>query len=378
MKKIAVVNRTNLKNYGSILQCFALCEAVKQLGYDCEVIWEQGNVSKNYDFRVKKLMMILAKMIVHPFLALDVLKTLREVKAKPVSEEKIIKFNDFVDKHIEQRFFSNKSFCKIAKGNEYVKFICGSDQVWCSTTLYVDPLMYLRFAPMQKRIAYAPSIGRNYIPSYNWRQMQKYINDIPYVSIREEDGKKLIKELTGRDVPVVLDPTLLVEKDKWDNISYSNIRPKGKYIVLYFLDEPSEINQKGIVNFFKVNRFKVYSIGQKLRFLEKQMLVEDPECGPNDFLNLVRNAEMVITDSYHGMLFSIIFEKNFWAIERNYQQYDQSSRHTTILKKLKLEDRYVNTCESISMEDIDYDIVYRLLEYLREDSLRYLRQAIEG
>lgn len=377
MKKIAVVNRTNLKNYGSILQCFALCEAVKSLGYDCEVIWEQGNVSKNYDFRVKKIIKILAKMIVHPLLAIDVLKTLREVKAKPVSEEKTIKFNDFVDRHIERRFFTNESLCKIAQEDEYAKFICGSDQVWCSTTLYVDPLMYLRFAPRQKRIAYAPSIGRNYIPSYNWMQMKRYINDIPHVSIREEDGKRLIKELTGRDVPVVLDPTLLVEKDEWNKLSYSHIQVKGKYIALYFLDEPSEVNQKGIVDFLNINRFKVYSIGQKLCFLEKEMSVENPECGPNDFLNIIRNAEMVITDSYHGMLFSIVFGKKFWAIERNYQQYDQSSRQKTILGKLKLEDRYINTCECITTAEIDYDAVYRVLNCLREDSLQYLRQAIE-
>lgn len=300
MKKIAIVNRTNLKNYGSVLQCYALCEAVKKLGFESEIIWEQGNVSKNYDFRPHKIFMTALKLLTHPFLTIGVLKSMKEVKSKPVSEEKAQKFDAFVDDCITQRLFPKKELSQIAKGNEFAKFICGSDQVWCSTTMYVDPLMYLRFAPKAKRIAYAPSIGRDYIPTYNQRQMKKYISEIPYVSIREEEGKKIIKDLTGRDVPVVLDPTLLLPREDWVKLAKSEIQSNDKYAVLYFLDEPEELNQKQIMKFLRNNHLSAFSIGQNFSNVEKAENIKCPSCGPKDFLSLIRDAEIVITDSYHG------------------------------------------------------------------------------
>ena len=89
-----------------------------------------------------------------------------------------------------------------------------------------------------------------------------------------------------------------------------------------------------------------------------------------------RDAEIVITDSYHGMLFSIIFGRKFWSVERAYQQYDQSSRQITILKKLGLESKYIIDCKDISMEEVDYVVVQQNIERLRKESLSYLKQAI--
>ncbi len=378
MSKVAVVNRTNLKNYGSVLQCYALCEAIRDLGYEAEIIWEQGNISKNYDFRLNKLFMIAVKMATHPSLISDVMASMKDVKGKSITEGKVKKFDDFVRRNITQKLYPGKLLSQIAKGDEYSKFICGSDQVWCSTTMYIDPMMYLRFAPERKRIAYAPSIGRNYIPNYNRAKMKKYISDIPFVSIREDDGQRLVKELTGRDVPVVLDPTLLIKREKWERLAYSEIQPKEKYAVLYFLDETSETNQQKIAEFLKDQHLCAYSIGQEVSLIEKSVSIYSPDCGPNDFLSLVQNAEIVITDSYHGMLFSMIFDRNFWAVERAYQQYDQSSRQRTILRHLGLEERYIKNCRDILFKDVDYISVNESLRKMREESICYLKTALEG
>lgn len=298
---LAQVNGRNSISWEEKFDLDALCEAVKKLGFESEIIWEQGNVSKNYDFRPHKIFMTALKLLTHPFLTIGVLKSMKEVKSKPVSEEKAQKFDAFVDDCITQRLFSKKELSQIAKGNEFAKFICGSDQVWCSTTMYVDPLMYLRFAPKAKRIAYAPSIGRDYIPTYNQRQMKKYISEIPYVSIREEEGKKIIKDLTGRDVPVVLDPTLLLTREDWVKLAKSEIQSNDKYAILYFLDEPEELNQKQIMKFLRNNHLSAFSIGQNFSNVEKAENIKCPSCGPKDFLSLIRDAEIVITDSYHGM-----------------------------------------------------------------------------
>ena len=208
--------------------------------------------------------------------------------------------------------------------------------------------------------------------------MKKYISDIPFVSIREDDGQRLVKELTGRDVPVVLDPTLLIKREKWERLAYSEIQPKEKYAVLYFLDETSETNQQKIAEFLKDQHLCAYSIGQEVSLIEKSVSIYSPDCGPNDFLSLVQNAEIVITDSYHGMLFSMIFDRNFWAVERAYQQYDQSSRQRTILRHLGLEERYIKNCRDILLKDVDYISVNESLRKMREESICYLKTALEG
>lgn len=377
MKKIAVVNRTNLKNYGSLLQVYALCRAIQQLGYEPDVVWEGGTLSKNWDFRPNKLLHITFKLLFHPRLFWSTFNMARSVKNKVIDGGKVEKFEKFAEENFSRRFYPTKELNRIAETNEYYKFVCGSDQIWSSTTLYVDPLMYLRFAPKEKRIAYAPSLGRDYIPNYNKRIMRRYINDIPYVSVREEVGRELIRELTGRDVPVVLDPTLLMTKEEWDTLKTSEKRTS--YVLCYFLDPTSEEVIRRIEEICLQDNKKIINIGCQITPSGKVEIM-DENAGPSDFLGLVENAGMIFTDSYHGMLFSIIYQRPFWSIARNYGEFDQSSRQKTVLSMLKLENRYIdrNNLVNLSTEGIDYDAVNEVLQKKREYSLDYLNKALKA
>lgn len=379
MNKVAIVNRTNLKNYGSVLQVYALNKAVSNLGYESEVVWEKGNISKNFDFRPMKIISSLWKVLTHPSLWKRTVTNAKDMNARIITEKTALLFDNFVKDEILQSFYSNKELKKVAKTSEYKKFICGSDQIWCSTTLYVDPLMYLRFSPKEKRIAYAPSIGRDYIPSYNRRVMKKYISQIPCVSIREDDGKRLIKELTGRDVLVVADPTLLLDKKEYDNLKVAYPSDK-KYLFCYFLDMPSEKIQQKIIKMAKENNLSIISLGFNLPLCEKECEVLYPDSGPREFLGYIEKAECVITDSYHGMLFSIIYNKQFWEIKREYKVYDQSSRQQTIMSLLGLEDRYITSdTEELSLnKKIDYEQVENKLNEFRSISVKYLKESIES
>ncbi len=380
MKKVAVINRTNLKNFGSVLQCFALCEAVKSLGYESEIVWERGNLSKNFDFRPMKIISSLLKLVFHPSLWSSTMVNVNDMNSRKITEETIKKFNEFVSEEITQKTSSHYGLKKIAKSDEYYKFICGSDQIWCSTTLYVDPLMYLRFAPKGKRIAYAPSIGRDFIPNYNRRKMKKFISQIPYLSVRENEGQRLIKELTGRDALVVLDPVLLREKSAWDNVK-RECSEQDKYLLCYFLDAPSTDTQEKISSYAKLRGLNIVALGATLSKCEEEgVKVTYPEIGPREFIGYIESAEETITDSYHGMLFSIIYGKQFWSIEREYQQYDQSSRQKTVLDLLKLNVRYLSKGQDIPHEDsdIDYISVNTIIEEEREKSLNFLKESIES
>lgn len=377
MSKVAIVNRTNLKNYGSVLQCYALCEAAKSFGHDAEIIWEDGTVSKNYDFRPNKLISTALKLLVHPKLLKSMFSDAKFVQNKVIDEQTIQLFDSFVDKNITRKYYAPKEMSKAIVGSKYDKFICGSDQVWCTTTLYVDPLMYLRFVPKEKRIAYAPSLGRDFIPNYNKRQIKRYINDIPYVSVREIKGKELISELTGRNVPVLLDPTLLLPVSRYDTLK---VAPQGeeKYVLCYFLSTPKEETQKKIGEFIKKTGCKVIALNSKLEYLEKITDVSYPNCGPAEFIGFISGAEKILTDSYHGMLFSIMYHKDFWSIEREYGKYDQSSRQLSLLDTLNIKNRYVRMDDVLAEEAINYNEVEEVLGREREKSVKYLKDAIEG
>ena len=236
--------------------------------------------------------------------------------------------------------------------------------------------MYLRFSPYEKRIAYAPSLGRDYIPDYNVKQMRKYIKDIPNVSVREYTGKKLIKELTGRDVPVVVDPTLLLTRERWDEIKVKPDITKG-YILCYFLSTPTKETQLKLLNYITKLDKTVIALNSRLEYLERNVVISYPDCGPREFIGYISDADCVLTDSYHGMLFSIIYQKQFWSIEREYGEFDQSSRQLSVLEMIKLNNRYCRIKDPITFEVIDYTIVDERLKEKVYESIEYLKDALE-
>ncbi len=373
MKKVAVVNRTNLINYGSVLQVLALCEAVKSLGYESEVIWEEGSVTKNLDLRPRKIIYILFKLLRYPQFIKGTIQDLHSVGRVEHSNATKELFKSFVERYIPRRFFDHDRMKEIGKGNMYHRFICGSDQIWSSTTLYPDPLMYLRFAPEEKRVAYAPSLGRSYIPDYNKRILRKYISQIPYVSIRETEGATLLKELIGTDVPVVLDPTLLFDKTFW--LKYSANINECDYVLCYFLNEPSQSVQNEIIKYAKGK--KIIVLRSKLQYLsDKYQNVKHPDIGPAEFIAYISNSDFVFTDSYHGMLFAINFEKEFLSVERNYGQFNQSTRQKSILGQLNIKGRY-NRSGIVEPTILDYDKINTCLTSLRQESFKYLKNALK-
>lgn len=308
--KVAIVNRTNLKNFGSVLQVYALCAVVRKLGYASEVVWQKGNMSKNFDIRPNKIIKTALKLFMHPSLLWSTIKTIKEVKSQVIDERKVKKFDDFVSDNFDQAFYNPDELVEIATSDKYYKFICGSDQVWCTTTLYPDPMMYLRFVPKEKRISYAPSLGRNYIPNYNRRILKKYITDIPCLSVREDEGHRLIKELTGREALVVADPTLLLNSTDWNMLKIEIETPKN-YVLCYFLDAPSDNVKKAICKYVRESNQDIVILG-KLENLEySKARIHNFIAGPGEFLSLIDKANMVITDSYHGMLFAINYHKKF-------------------------------------------------------------------
>ena len=375
MKKIAVVNRSNFKNYGSVLQCYALCEAIRQFGMESELVWVTGNLSKNYDFRINKIVSSLFKLVTHPSLWRSTANNVSDMNARVITEETVKRFDAFADAYITQRLYTNRALRRAAR-RDYAKVVCGSDQIWCSTTLYPDPLMYLRFAPREKRIAYAPSLGRDYIPNHNKRKMRRYISEIPRLSVRETEGQRLIRELTGREAFLACDPTFLLDKEHYRRMQIPVENVDGA-LVCYFLDVPSETCQERIAAYAAQRDLPVVSLGCRLLHLEELYpRVMRPDSGPGEFLYIIEHAEQVLTDSYHGMLFSITFEKKFLSVERAYAEYDQSSRQKTVLSLFGLPHLYVTDVDALSDVSIDYAVVTAKKNEFASRSLAFLRESL--
>lgn len=318
----------------------------------------------------------MIKLITHPLLLWSTIKTIIEVKSDTIDESKVKKFDKFVSLHFLQSFYSPRQIAKLGISDKYDKFVCGSDQIWCTTTLYPDPMMYLRFVPQRKRVAYAPSLGRNFIPQYNRRELKKFISGFTSLSVREDEGQRLIRELTGKDAKVVADPTLLLKSFEWDKLKIDVETPEN-FVLCYFLDDPIEQVKATICKYVCDTDNNILVLGKMKDLNYPKNKIDYPIAGPGEFLTLISKANMVITDSYHGMLFAINYHKKFWSIERAYSQFDQSSRQLTVLSRLGLQERYLKSNFNISDENIDYDKVQDKIDNFVASSLDFLNESLQ-
>ncbi len=183
--------------------------------------------------------------------------------------------------------------------DEYTAFLCGSDQVWNSSVFYVDPFYYLQFAPKSKRIAFALSFGREYIPDYNRKTIAKYLVSIPHKSVREASGVDIVRDLTGDDAKVLLDPTIVLTPEEWkEGLNIKEIK-NDKYILAYFLDAPSPLALQTVERIS--NQFGLKIIN--LLYCSNNQIWQEIPAGPKEFIGLVSGASFVCTDSFDDIKF---------------------------------------------------------------------------
>ena len=283
------------------------------------------------------------------------------------------RFDSFRRKYVklsEHHYNSSESLKKSPP--QYDAFICGSDQIWnpyiCKEPDQArnDPAYFLTFAPDTKRILYAPSIALPSIPKKFREEMTEMLQGIPYLSSREQQGADLIKDLTGRNAEVVVDPTLLLTSDQWNKIA---VEPtiKGPYILCYFLARDrryrnfaEQLNTK--------TGYHLIVISQKLHDLANLDAINCSDAGPAEFLGLVRNASCVCTDSYHGTIFSINYKRPFYVFERpgSFGAQSTATRIYSILNLLGLTSRLVKS--NMSFPEAPLQIDYSKAETLLKKS----------
>lgn len=368
MGKIAILTLNGYFNYGNRLQNYATQEVIKTLGFDAKTIINDRESlhKKTLGDRIDNLITNfkqLHSIICHKFW--------RSIHKDSIAKRTNI-FKKFTSDYINETDYSiSKNNIPDDLSDRYDYFITGSDQVWNPDYLHGSSIYFLTFAEKHKRIAFAPSFGVSEIKPEYVERYKKWISGMHRLSVREDDGAKIIKALTGRDAPVLVDPTLLLTREKWLSIAKeAKNKPKGKYLLTYFLGGVPNKYKRQIKSIVKENNLEVINMGD---IREK----ETYETGPSEFIDYINSCSIFCTDSFHGTVFSILFEKPFIVYERMGTSLSMFSRIDTLLDKFDLNSRKAENIKTNEQAfNIDYSHVPPILEAERNKALNYLKEAL--
>lgn len=362
MKKIGIITFHRAINYGAVLQAYALQKHLLNLGYE---VFEIDYVPRN---EIDKYKSFSIKRIKTPRKFLADLKNL----SKNICKNK--KFNLFLKNNM---ILTSEKYNEKTLFENYHKFdvlITGSDQVWNYELLNgVDKAYFLNFGDSSlKRISYAASIGKNEIENEYISEFKSAISVLDYISVREKTAQELLEKMNISNVNVVCDPVFLLDKDTW-----SKVLPKpknnGKYILSYMLSKSDEYCRM-VEELAKKTKLKIIHFESRSHYEceNESSYTSDPF----EFVNLIKNAEYVITTSFHATAFSIIFEKDFYVYPYN----KTASRVTDLLKKLGLSNRIINSLKEfkeVKHETISFEDANEILKKERSRSIEWLKNAIE-
>lgn len=384
MKKIGVCACYNTKNYGSMLQSLATGKILEKQGYSYEFI----------RYTRKPTVGLILK-------SLDRIPEM--VKGKRLNAERqraLSKYPDVVS-GIKRRnacfdSFMNQNFTNMSPAYDtfeqltqaargYDAVMVGSDQLWRPEG-YSTGFYNLMFVPDEvPKIAYATSFGVSQIPERKKKIAKTFLNRIERISVRELRASEMIKELIGRDVPTVVDPTLLFTGEEWRKIIPSKTVVDEKYIFCYLLGSNPQ-HRKWVEELKKQTGYKIVTIPHLDEFVESDVGFGDYQLydvGPAEFVYLIRNAEYVCTDSFHGTVFSILNHKQFVTFNRfaDGSRNSRNSRIESLLSQTDLGKRRMTRKEQSIVDlvsaELDYECVDTKLNQMRNRSVEYLSSALE-
>ena len=362
--KAGLVTFYHIHHYGALLQAAATERAVESLGGACEII--DYYVNQNNDLFRKPTGVGSAAADVHTALHYKALR------------DRYQRFERFSKDHLRISGHRFESLEELRSAElPYDLILSGSDQIWNPKIFpdgRFDPVFFGTFSSRRK-IAYAPSFGVPHIPEGMEEELRSYLESFSHISVRERQGREIVKEITGKDVPVVLDPTLLLTAEQWSAMAVPPDR-SGGYILCYCISKPGALAPyiQRLAEETGLPVVQLCGIRQKVH--PKAACVLD--AGPSEFLGLFQNASYVCTNSFHGTVFSVQFQKPFFtAVAPSELAAPESSRTFSILSRLGLTERIIGTGATAGLDDtIDWADVDRRLRAARQSSLDYLRAAL--
>lgn len=366
-------------NYGSELQAIAMDYACRKAGHTPVFykIKSSNKLERIFEVLMDRVDIAIHRLISKEYRYYYASRRLNATKQRTISSQLKKKVIDTTRTTIETASIPRRSYNKI-KGIDC--YICGSDQVWSALKMPILKEIFLVGIDSSKKIAYAPSFGLNQLPDYFTRSVMRYISSFQYLSVRELTAKEEIKNHTGKDAELVLDPTLMVGKNFWESeLSKRNLtRPFSEpYILCYFLGEISDDVVKIINEHYPNHSIVCLPYENECSRFAKGRYVEADQF---EFVNLIKNADTVFTDSFHGTVFSILFNTPFVVISRSHEKnVTQTSRIESILSLFGLTQRFChskNDIDSAICLHIDFDDVNEKMTSYQDSSRLFLENAL--
>lgn len=386
MKKIALVTCYFQHNYGSQLQALATQMIFDKLGLKNETICIDGLKA---EINKAKYRYFLSKIFDINTIR-DKMATVRKQIAKRTNPEyaRNLAARDRIFSHFAETQFELSdvyaSKAELGKNaHSYGAFVVGSDQLWLPSNISAD-YYTLNFVPEDvKKIAYATSFGVSQLPHKQAKMAKLFLNRLDAIFVRETSGQKLIKQLTGKEVPLVCDPTLLFTAEEWNQQAPAKRRIKEEYILCYFLGN-NPIQRDFAQRLAKELKCKIVQLPHLDEYIKgDEGFADYPlyDVSPLDFIALIRDARFVLTDSFHCTVFSTLFEKPFFSFRRynNDSQVSTNSRIYSLLDTFGIPQRLLSGKEEISsclQMEIDFEKVHKNIDSLRQKSIQNLTKAI--
>lgn len=370
-KKIRIVSFQNARNFGAVCQAYGLQQTILSLGYtDVKFLnynpqylkdrynpiktWQYLNLKTSFPRKISRIIRwlsyVLTTIIRNRRIEQSIKRMLRQTPHELMSAEEVVE-------------------------EETDLLICGSDQIWnVALTGSLDPVFFglARYCEKEQIISYAPSTEISSLTEGTINQMANYLAAFSHVSVREKSIKELLQPKVSKPIEVTVDPTILCGRKAFDNITSKHLVNKP-YICVYAYTPDDELIQETIKTIPSYTQYEVHYIlfsatnlsQWRDKSIHSVLTIED-------FLSYIKYASYVVTNSFHGLAFSLLFEKNFIVTWMN----NKSTRTEALLKELKLNDKLIQDAACAKWGNIDYQEVNELLDTIRNASREYLRNSI--
>ena len=378
MKKTGILTLYyNNMNYGGLLQAFALPFVIqKHIGIPAEQIrYSQQNTDTDLCTSKSKKSLSIYQLGINFFSALTSNK-------RSIRKESFLEFMNDIPH--SRNIYSHETIQQC--NSNYEIFICGGDQIWNGEMVGEHLDVYtLQFVNQGlKKIAYSPSVAISHMSKQVEDCLGKGLLGIDRISVREKRSLDILKRLSDKKIEVVVDPVLLLTKSEWLEQSRPT-KINGKYILCYLLGD-SITQRKAVEIISKRLKLRIVTFPHIVNNVVRKCDlffgdIKDYTSGPRQFLDLINNAELVITDSFHACVFSMIFETPFIVFERNKpsEKGNMNSRIYDFLEEYHLENQLVNVEKAMNLSripEVDYSFAHEHWFHRRNDSIEYLTRAL--
>ena len=383
MKKLGICVCYQHRNYGSQLQSYATTVELKKRNIDFEIIRYKKKITPalllkalprlvNPVFIGDRILLRYQKILVMKFK--PELKKNNTIRNKCLADFSTQRFTD-----LSPVYYGYETLKK--ESEKYHTVMVGSDQLWGPGGITSNFYNLMFAGEKTKKISYSASFGVSQIKPKLHKLYTTFLNRMDHISVREIAGKKLVEQLSHKKAQVVVDPVMLLDAQEWLKEIPNKNRYSEPYIFAYFLGASAE-HRKAVTDFAKKKGIKIVTV----RHMDKYNKVDENfgdfapyDVGPDDFVNFIRNAEYVFTDSFHGSVFSVLYQKKFMVFAR-YCDDDIVSKNSRIDSFCEIygltENRYRGNIEAVE-NDIDYKTVLEKVQKEREKSRAFLDKALK-